>query len=115
MGGINSCNAMIGAVFPSKTRLFSVTVTVFLSCFVGVDCCNVVPFLYRILSVWNTICSNFVSNGTGRIRSEYGLGWFRVQFGLARSAVSLYSLMKTRQRTTPNTVLARTPPKEGLE
>ena len=32
----------------------------------GINYCNVTPFLYRILSFQNIICNNFVSNGRGR-------------------------------------------------
>ena len=44
--------------------MFWLQLQFFSPCSVGIHCCNVSPFLYRILSFQNIICNNFVLNGT---------------------------------------------------
>ena len=85
-GGINYCNVRIGAVLPWKEGTFRLQLQFFSPCYVGINYCNVTPFLYRILSFQNIICNNFVSNGmpmaspmclkiTGRGRSSHLEGY----------------------------------------
>ena len=61
LGEFNNCNVMIGAVvLPWKGRIFRLQLQSFFPCYVGINYCNVTPFLDRILSVQNIICKNFV-------------------------------------------------------
>ena len=55
---------MIVAVLPLQERIFRLQLQFFSLCFVGINYCNVTPFLYRILSFQNIICNNFVPNGS---------------------------------------------------
>ena len=57
---------MIGAVLPWKERIFRLQLQFFSLRYVGINCCNVTPFLYRVLSLHNIICTNFVPSGTER-------------------------------------------------
>ena len=63
---------MIGAVLPWKERIFRLQLQFFSLCHVASNCCNVTPFLYRILSFQNLICNNFVPNGTAKV--QHGIG-----------------------------------------
>ena len=61
---------MIGAVLSWKERIFRLQLQFFSPCYVGMNCCNVSPFLYRILSFQNKKCNNFVPNGSFHIVDE---------------------------------------------
>ena len=49
LGGMNYCNVRIGAVLPCRTRLSWLQLQFFSLYCVGTNCCNVMPFLCRIL------------------------------------------------------------------
>ena len=69
-GGELDCNVVIGAVLPGKERIFRLQLQFFFSpCYVGVNNCNVTPFL----SFRTIICNNFVPNGNASL-SGWGAG-----------------------------------------
>ena len=69
LGEMNYFNVMI-AVLSWKERIFWLQLQLFCPCYVEINCCNVTPFLYRILSFQNIICNTFVPNGTDIVASR---------------------------------------------
>ena len=60
----NCCNVTIGAVLLWKLRIIRLQLQFFFRRRVGINDCNVTLQSYWNLSWQNTICNNFVSNGT---------------------------------------------------
>ena len=58
---------MIAAVLAWQERVFRLQLQFFSPCYVGINYCNVTPFLYSMLSFQNIICNDFVPNGKRRI------------------------------------------------
>ena len=56
---------MIGAVFPWTERIFRLQLQFFSPGYVGINYCNVTPFLYSILSFQKIKGNNFVPNCMG--------------------------------------------------
>ena len=59
-----SITVMIAAVLPWQEQIFQLQLQFFSPCYAGIKCCNVNPFLYRIVSFQNVTCNNFVPNGS---------------------------------------------------
>ena len=62
-GGINCCNVMIGAVLSWKQRIFGLQSQFYSLCCVGINYCNVLPFLYRICFFQNISSSPRCGSG----------------------------------------------------
>ena len=58
----NQCNVRTNGVLPWKPRIFRSQLPFFCRCCVGISYCNLALLCYRILSLQNIICNNFVSN-----------------------------------------------------
>ena len=61
---------MIVAVLLWKDEHFGYGYSFFSPCFVGINCCNVTQFLFRIFSFQNIICNNFVPNGRVKYHAQ---------------------------------------------
>ena len=94
---------MIGALHPWKRRIFRLRSQFFSPCCVGINNCNVPPFLYRTLFFQNVLCNDVVPNGnrsgvSGHLRIQ-GASW-PAQNQRFRKGVGGRGLATNREQST---------------